>query len=419
MTQSRKRTFYIPKKAVYEAYKKVKASGGSSGSDGITIEKFEENLENNLYKIWNRMSSGSYFPKLIKRVCIPKKGGGTRSLGLPCVSDKIAQTVVKDLLEPGLERIFNRNSFGYRPGKSCHDAIMKARNECWKKDWVIDLDIKGFFDNIDHDLMMKAVKHCTKCKWAILYIERWLKNSIIHKKQEIKSERGTPQGGVISPLLANLFLHFTFDKWMEIHFSNITFERFSDDIICHCYSLKQAEYTLGRLKSRFGKCKLTLHPAKTKIVYCKDSRRKGDYENVSFDFLGFTFKIRSCKDRRGRKFQGFNPSISMKSRNAILVEVRKWKLNNQPAKQLEDIAKMLNPQIRGWINYFTKFRWKDTNGIWILIEKKIMKWAIRKYKKLKNNPKRVWVLFKDIYKRDPMLFAHWEYVYKYEKLLKQ
>ena len=365
------------------------------------------------------MSSGSYFPKSTKRVNIPKKDGGIRTLGLPCVSDKIAQTVVKDFLEPGLERIFNKDSYGYRPGKSCHDAVRKARKECWKKDWVIDLDIKGFFDNINHDLIMKAVKHCTKNKWIIIYIERWLKNSIIYENQEIMPERGTPQGGVISPLLANLYLHFTFDKWMEKYFTNIKFERFSDDIICHCYTLKQAEYILERIRERFAECGLTLHAVKTKIVYCKDGRRKGNCKNTSFDFLGFTFRVRTCIDKQGELFQGFNPSISRKARNAIMQEAKRWNLNKQPFKQLEEIAKELNPQIRGWVNYFTKFRWEDTNGIWLLIEKKIMKWAIRKYKKLKNNPNKVWNLFKQIYRRDPTLFAHWKYVYKYEKLLKQ
>lgn len=277
--------FDISKYAVFEAYKRVKANKGSEGIDDESIEDFEENLEDNLYKIWNRMSSGTYFPPPVKAVDIPKDNQEVRRLGVPTVSDRIAQSVVKAYLEPVLEPIFHKDSYGYRPGRSTIEAIGIVRERCWKYDWVLDIDIQGFFDNMDHDLVMKAVNHHTQEKWILLYVERWLKAPMILKDgTEVKRGKGTPQGGVISPLMSNLFMHYAFDKWMDRNFPNSPFVRYADDMVIHCKTEEQANSLLEALSMRLKECKLELHPKKTKIVYCKDDRRPGDYPNKKFDF---------------------------------------------------------------------------------------------------------------------------------------
>ncbi len=231
------KSFDISKQMVWNAYLKVKANKGSAGIDMQTMEGFEKNLKKNLYKIWNRLSSGSYFPPAVRRVDIPKSNGKLRPLGIPTISDRIAQMVVKDYLEPSVEPFFHNDSYGYRPGKSALDAIAQTRQRCWRDDWVLDLDIKGFFDTIDHKLVMKAVTQFTQCKWVLLYIQRWLKADVVMPNgQTVNRDLGTPQGGVISPLLANIFLHFVFDKWMGINFPKVHFERYADDIVVHCRS---------------------------------------------------------------------------------------------------------------------------------------------------------------------------------------
>jgi RNA-directed DNA polymerase len=286
---SKTKPFGISKESIMTAWKKVKANNGACGIDDESIKDFESNLKANLYKLWNRMSSGSYFPPPVKVVEIPKSDGSKRRLGIPTVADRVAQTVVKDYLEQIVEPKFHEDSYGYRPGKSALDAVGVARQRCWRKDWVIDLDIKGFFDNIDHNLVMKAVKRHTQEKWVILYIERWLKAPAQRENGEIvERTKGTPQGGVISPLLANLFMHYAFDVWMKSNFPNCPFERYADDGIVHCSSKKQAECVLDKVRGRLLKCGLELHPEKTKIVYCKDEDRKGSHENESFDFLGYS-----------------------------------------------------------------------------------------------------------------------------------
>ena len=269
--------FCITKRQVWEAYKRVKANKGAAGVDGQTIEKFAENLQDNLYKLWNRLTSGSYFPQPVLRVEIPKSDGGIRPLGIPTVADRIAQMVVKTYLEPELEKHFHPDSYGYRPGKSALDAVGMARQRCWKNDWVLDLDIKGFFDNIDHELMMRAVRAHTEEKWVLLYIERWLKAPIAMPDGAfIQPQKGTPQGGVASPLLANLFLHYAFDEWMKREYPGIPFERYADDAVCHCKSEAQAEQLKQALNVRMKDVGLELHPEKTKIVYCQDDDRQGD-----------------------------------------------------------------------------------------------------------------------------------------------
>ncbi len=308
---SETKSFEIPRQWVYDAWLDVRANKGAAGVDGISISDFEADLKNNLYKIWNRMSSGSYFPPPVMRVTIPKASGGERHLGVPTVADRIAQTVVKRVLEPELERIFHPDSYGYRPGKSAHDALAQTRQRCWQYDWIIDLDVKGFFDNIDHELMMKAVRKHTDSPWMLLYIERWLKVGMMEEGGSVeKRDKGTPQGGVISPLLANLFLHYAFDVWMKRNHPSIVFERYADDIIVHCQSQREAEELLEAIKERMEAVQLELHPDKTKIVYCKDARRTGDHEHVKFDFLGYTFRPRKIKTRQGKYSVGFTPAIS-------------------------------------------------------------------------------------------------------------
>jgi group II intron reverse transcriptase/maturase len=344
--------FSIAKREVWRAYKRAKVNQGGAGVDGQTIEGFEEDLSNNLYKLWNRMSSGSYFPSPVRRVEIPKTDGRLRPLGIPTVADRVAQMVVKQNLEPQLEPHFHADSYGYRPQKSAIDAVGTTRARCWRYNWVIDLDIKGFFDNIDHDLLMLAVKRHTDCKWMLLYIQRWLEVPVqLPDGSLLERDKGTPQGGVISPLLANLFLHYVFDKWMEKKFPSIPFERYADDVICHCVSEHQAQFVLAAISKRMVECKLELHPEKTRIVYCKDDRRKGSYTHEKFDFLGFEFRPRPSMDKHGKRFVGFNPAVSSKAQKAMRQKIRSWNLIRRTNETIEDFAQKYNPIIRGWINY--------------------------------------------------------------------
>jgi group II intron reverse transcriptase/maturase len=289
----------IDKRRVYEAYKAVKSNKGGAGVDGQTIEAFEANLKGNLYRIWNRMSSGSYFPPPVRAVSIPKKNGGERILGVPTVGDRIAQMVVKQFIEPDLDPIFLEDSYGYRPGKSALDAVGVTRKRCWKYDWVVEFDIKGLFDNISHELLLKAVRRHIQCKWALIYIERWLKASMVKDGERIERHRGTPQGGVVSPILANLFLHYAFDLWMEREHRDLPWCRYADDGLVHCRSEQEAEALRAKLQARLAECQLELHPTKTKIVYCRDSNRNGAYPNVMFDFLGYCFRPRKAGRNQG------------------------------------------------------------------------------------------------------------------------
>ena len=319
--------FKIPKREVWEAFKRVKANQGAAGVDGQSIAEFEANLSGNLYKLWNRLSSGSYFPPPVRRVDIPKANGGTRPLGVPTVADRIAQEVARRYLEPIVEPVFHSDSYGYRPGKSAIEAVRTARERCWRYNWVLDLDIKGFFDSIDWELMLRAVRHHTDCPWVLLNIERWLKAPVqMEDGSVVPRTAGTPQGGVISPLLANLFLHYTFDAWMARTFAHIPFERYADDIICHCKSAEEARALWGAIVDRFAVCKLVLHPQKTKIVYCKDVNRRGDFPNIHFDFLGFQFRARKIMwVKRDRRIfaHSFQPAASPKALTRISREISK------------------------------------------------------------------------------------------------
>ena len=405
----RTKPFEISKQTVLEAWKLVRANKGVEGVDEETITDFEANLKDNLYKIWNRMSSGSYFPPPVKTVAIPKKTGGQRILGIPTVSDRVAQMVVKLYFEPLVEPYFHEDSYGYRPSKSAIQAIEVTRKRCWKYDWLLEFDIKGLFDNIEHDLLIKAVKHHTKCEWSLLYIERWLRAPF--QKEDgmlIPREKGTPQGGVISPVLANLFLHYVFDKWMEKNYSQNPFCRYADDGIVHCRTKKEAEALHELLDIRFKDCRLELHPGKTKIVYCKDDDRCGDYPEISFDFLSYTFRPRRAKNRYGKYFVSFLPGVSNNAGKAMRKKARKWKMHLRSDKSLEDLSRMFSPIIRGWINYYGKFYKSALYATLRHLNRTLVRWAMRKFKKLKGHRRRAEHWLGEIAKRQPKLFPHWQ-----------
>ena len=398
--------FCISKREVWMAYKRVKENRGAAGVDEQTIAEFEKDLKNNLYRLWNRMSSGSYMPPPVRRVDIPKGDGGTRPLGIPTVSDRIAQMVVKRYLEPLLEPVFHEDSYGYRPGRSAHDALSVSRQRCWRYNWVLDIDIKGFFDNIDWELLMRAVRRHTDCAWVLLYIERWLKAPVSMPDGTLVSrEKGTPQGAVVSPLLANLFLHYAFDRWMKENHSDIPFERYADDIICHCRSEAQASSLRQALEARLTACRLELHPQKTKIVYCKDANRPDNQSEQRFE--GFTFRPRQSMNRTGRLFVSFSPAISDKAAKAIRETVRRWKLHHRGDLALEKIAQWARPVLLGWVRYYGRFHRSALRGALRTLDSFIVRWAQRKYKRLRGHTKRAWDWLRGVKSRQPDLFAHW------------
>lgn len=402
--------YNISKKVVLEAYKKVKFNRGSAGVDGVDFEKFEENLKDNLYKIWNRMSSGSYFPSPVLAVEIPKKNGGTRTLGIPTISDRIAQMIARMYLEPKVEPIFHKDSYGYRPNKSAIDAVGKVRERCWRYDYVIEFDIKGLFDNIDHELLMKAVELHTEEKWMKLYIRRWLTAPFVTKKgRVIERNSGTPQGGVISPVLANIFLHYAFDIWMETNYSMAPFARYADDAVIHCKSEKQAKEIKESLTLRMKQCKLELHPDKTRIIYCKDKDRTKDYPITQFDFLGYTYRAVYIKCRDGKLRNNFIASASKKACKSLRNKIKDMELHKMTGSNINIIAKIINPIVRGWINYFNKYNPSAIKYTIECIQRRIVRWAMCKYKHLRGHRQRAekWLL--EVKTREPKLFAHWSY----------
>lgn len=405
------KAFGIPKALVWEAYKDVVRSSGSPGVDGQTIEEFREDLSNRLYCIWNRMSSGSYVPPPVLRVEIPKADGGRRELGIPTVSDRIAQGAVKRYLESIVEPQFHEDSYGYRPGRSALDAVAKTRDRCWRDDWVLDLDVSKFFDSLDHGLVMRAVRRFTSCKWALLYIERWLQADVQLPDGTLQQRpTGTPQGGVISPLLANIFLHLAFDQWMKTEMPKVHFERYADDIVVHCRSRQQLEWVRARIEKRLALCKLSLHPEKTKVVYCKDANRVESWDCTSFDFLGYTFRPRSARDKKGRLFVSFSPAISSKAACSIRHNVRReWRLTTRVQYSLDELARRLNPVIAGWINYYGRFCRSELHSVLDHINTALAGWAMRKYKRLYRRRTRAHAWLKGVARREPRLFAHWQY----------
>ena len=400
--------FCIAKEEVWAAYKQVKANQGAAGVDGESIEAFEADLGNNLYQIWNRMCSGSYFPPPVRRVDIPKSDGQTRPLGIPTVSDRIAQTVVKRYLESMVEPVFDHDSYGYRPGKSAHQALAVARQRCWRYDWVLDLDIKGFFDNLDWELLMRAVRWHTDCPWVLLYVERWLQAPVVMPEGTlVRRDTGTPQGSVVSPLLANLFLHYAFDRWMRQHHPDVPFERYADDVICHCRSEADAHELRNALEARFAECKLELHPQKTKVVYCKDSNRRANHPVQQFDFLGYTFRPRKAMNRRGRLFVSFAPAVSTEAAKAMRLRIRRWKLHLRTDLALEDLAAWIRPVVTGWIHYYGYFHRSMLRCALRSLDAILVRWARRKYRRLRTHKKRAWAWYRRIQLRQPRLFAHW------------
>jgi RNA-directed DNA polymerase len=404
--------FDIPKQLVWEAYESVKANKGAPGIDEQSISDFEVNRKANLYKLWNRLSSGSYLPPPVKAVEIPKRDGkGTRRLGIPTVADRIAQTVVKMALEPEVEPIFAPDSYGYRPGRSAHDALEVCRKRCWKADWVVDLDIRAFFDTVPHHLIMAAVSRHTNERWIVLYVERWLKAPLQGQDGSLVArERGTPQGSAISPLLANLFMHYALDAWMRREFPHIPFERYVDDGVVHCKTERQARFVKDAIARRLASLGLELHPDKTRIVYCSDDDRRGSHEHEQFDFLGYTFRPRLSRSRFGKHFVNFSPAVSGSAKRAMGREIRSWHLPRRSDKTLDDLAAMFNPIIRGWINYYGRFYRSMLYPLLRHINWGLVRWAMRKFKGLHGHKRRAYRWLAGVARRQPDLFAHWRLV---------
>ncbi len=395
----------ISRVMVWDAFKEVYANKGGSGIDDMTLEWLVKHQRKELYKLWNRLASGSYFPKAVKEVTIPKKNGGTRNLGIPTLIDRIAQQVVRKHLETQLEPHFHNSSFGYRPRRSGHDAVAQSCKKCFNHDFVIDLDIKGFFDTIDHGLLMKAVRFYCKDKWVWLYVERWLKAGIIQQDgQYVERKTGTPQGGVISPLLANLFLHVSFDKWMDKHHFEKPFERYADDIVVHCKTEKQAKYVLEQIRQRLVNCKLELHPTKTRIVNLRG--HSAIKYPKSYDFLGFTIRPQLCKIANRSMLM---PSIfiSAKSETAILDKLRALRIHKRRVP-IEELAQNLRPVIRGIINYFGKFSVGHLRYVCNQINARLFKWV--KWEKGYYKMSAIhWLRNK--WRVNPLLFPHWKLVH--------
>jgi RNA-directed DNA polymerase len=373
--------FDISKQEVWDAWVKVRGNKGSSGVDGVSIEAFEKDLKNNLYKVWNRMSSGTYFPPDVKAVPIPKSGGGTRVLAVPTVADRVAQTVVAGHLTERVEQIFHPDSFGYRPGKSALDAVASCRERCWRFDWVVEFDIRKFFDTVPWDKVVAAVEAHTDARWVVLYVKRWLAAGLrLPDGSTTERVEGTPQGSAVSPVLANLFLHYAFDAWMVREYPNCPFERYADDAVVHCRTLAEAERVLAALRSRMAEVGLELHPDKTRIVYCKDDNRRGRFPVTEFTFLGFTFRPRGAKDRHGVMFTAFLPAISNQALKRLSRAVRSWRLHRRTEQESSDLARMVNPVVRGWMNYYGRFYRSALYPLLDRINTYLLRWIQKKYR---------------------------------------
>ena len=403
----------ISKWLVWEAYRQVRRNKGAAGVDGQAVEDFEKDLENNLYRVWVRMSSGSYFPPPVRAVEIPKPHGpGTRILGVPTVADRVAQTVVALALRPRTESIFHDDSYGYRPGRSQAMALGRCRERCWRTGWVLEFDISRFFDSVDHDLVVKAVEANTTSeqKWVVLYVRRWLKAPTVWPDgRAVERDRGTPQGSAVSPVLANLFLHYAFDAWMGRQFPTLPFERYADDAVVHCVTEKQARYVRAKLAERMREVGLRLHPDKTRIVYCQDGSRRDAYSNTSFTFLGYTFRARGARRKDGRIFSSFQPAVSRDALKKMGGVVRRWRINLRTSDDVAALAAWLNPVVRGWMNYYGAFYRSALYRLLQRINTYLVRWARRKFKRLRSfkKAKRWW---KGLIRRQPHLFAHWAWV---------
>ncbi len=412
------KSFAISKRMVFDAWKRVKANRGAAGIDAETIAEFEANLANNLYALWNRLASGSYFPPPVKEVPIPKYDGGIRLLGVPTVADRVAQTVIKRYLESILDPLFDNDSYGYRPGRSAKDAVRVTRERCWKFDWVLEFDVKGAFEALDHGLIMKALRKHTDCKWALLYVERWLKAPSMTAAGEIRHrDRGTPQGGVVSPLLMNLFMHYAFDRWVRREIPNCRFARYADDAVMHCQSEQMAQWVKQRLAERFAACGLELHPEKTKIVYCRDSNRRSDYPVTQFTFLGFTFRPRRAQTRDGKLFISFLPGVSRAARTHMRQEIRGWRLPQRTLRTLAEFSADHDATLRGWWNYYSSFYPSAMSGVFRHFDLTLAFWARRKYKRLARHKRRSRQWLARVARLEPHWFVHWRSWYAKDRTL--
>jgi RNA-directed DNA polymerase len=405
------KSFAIPKLLVWEAWRRVKANKGAPGVDGKDLTEFEAELENNLYKVWNRMSSGTWFPPPVRVVEIPKPhGDGVRVLGVPTIADRVAQTVAAMCLEPLVEPRFHPDSYGYRPNKSAHDALAACRERCWRYDWAIDLDVQKFFDEVPWDLIIRAVESVTDCRWVLLYVKRWLAAPLERPDGTLEQrEKGTPQGSAISPCLANLFMHYAFDCWMAREFPGCPFERYADDGVVHCKSRRQAEYVLAAIAKRMNEVGLRLHPDKTRIVYCKDGRRRDEHEHTSFTFLGYEFRPRSARRKDGKRFTSFLPAISPEALKAKGAVLRRMRIHLRTDLSLDDLADWLNPIIAGWMRYYGRYYRSGLYPLLLRVSFYLRRWAARKYKRLRTYKrfKRWWT---GLLERQPGRFAHWRWV---------
>lgn len=403
------RMYQIDKQLVFKAWLAVKANAGAAGIDAQTISAFDEDWKSQLYKLWNRMSSGSYMASPVRKVEIPKSDGGKRCLGIPTVADRVAQATVKAILEPEMDKEFHPCSYGYRPNKSAHDAIGQARQNCFRYAFVVDIDIRGYFDNIPHDLLLEMVKNRTKEAWIILYITRWLKAKSQDSSGIItERDKGTPQGGVISPLLSNLYLDQVFDKWMDINHPNAKFERYADDIIIHCKTRKEAGEILNNVRLRMEEYGLELHPDKTKIVHCKDRNRKDNYQDLSkkFDFLGYEFKPRDARNNDGGLWTVFTPAISTKAKKRIRKKIKDSKILKMTDITIERLAKSVNRFVKGTINYYGKFRKSELCSVFNLLDYRIVKWIRKKYKSCRGGMAG-WKEWSRLKTENVKLFVHW------------
>jgi RNA-directed DNA polymerase len=400
--------FGIAKRVVWEAYRHVKANRGAAGIDGESIEMFEANLKDNLYRVWNRMSSGSYMPPAIRLVEIPKKTGGVRVLGIATIEDRIAQTVAKIYIEPALEQLFHPDSYGYRPNKSALQAVGVTRERCWKYNWVIEFDIHKAFDELAWSLLLRAVRKHVKERWAVLYIERWLKVPFeTAQGMLVPRSKGVPQGSVVGPVLMNLFMHYCFDRWMQEKHPYCPFARYCDDAVVHCSSQKQAQRMLVAIGKRLEECGLRLNLQKSAVVYCKDSRRRERHACKQFTFLGYTFRPRGAKNRYGKLFDSFLPAVSMEATKKMLRTIKSWKLSRQTPASIGELASCYNPILRGWLNYYGHFYKSALLRVFNRFEAALVRWARRKYKKLQRHEGRSYWWIWRVARRQPQLFVHW------------